>query len=154
MHSRSHHRRCSERRQSITCLIVNTFMELRGIIRTVKCPIESRTQEPLNDDRLSCHGWWSMPDASCPGVKKVVTGRHHVRDFMVGNRRRNSSRFGEKVLARKNHHRSDEQEEPQISIRSLARNAKQQCRVFHRERRRCVQSSQKQLTMGLGFRGE
>ena len=62
--------------------------------------------------------------------------------------------FGEKVLARKNHHRSDEQEEPQISIRSLAWNAKQHCRVFHRECRRCVQSSQKQLTMGLGFRGE
>ena len=44
--------------------------------------------------RFSCHGWWSMPDVSCPGVKKVVTGRHHrhMNSFVP---------FGEKVLARK-----------------------------------------------------
>ena len=40
-----------------------------------------------------------------------------------------------------NHHRSDEQDEPQISARSLPRNAKQQRRVFHRQGRWCVQSS-------------
>ena len=31
-------------------LIENAIMLLRGFIRTVKCHIESRTQEPLSDD--------------------------------------------------------------------------------------------------------
>ena len=51
--------------------IENAIMLLRGIIRTVKCHIGSRMQEPTS---LSCHGWWSMQDASCPDVKRVVTG--------------------------------------------------------------------------------
>ena len=63
------------------------MMLLRGIFRTVKCHIESRMQEPLNDD---------SPGVSCPGVKKVVTGRHHLRDFTERGRHK----FGEKVLAR------------------------------------------------------
>ena len=57
-------------------LIENARLVLRGIIRTVKCHIESRTQEPLNDGSLVMPWLGSKPDVSCPGVKKVVTGRH------------------------------------------------------------------------------
>ena len=60
-------------------LIENATMLLRGIIRTVKCHIESRMQEPLNDDS--------------PVSKKVVTGRHHMRDFTARGRHKNSSRL-------------------------------------------------------------
>ena len=54
-------------------LIENAIMLLRGIIQTVICHIESRTQEPLNDDWLVMPWLECMPDVSCPGVKKVVT---------------------------------------------------------------------------------
>ena len=67
-------------------LIENAVMLLRGIIRTVKCHIESRTQEPLSDDSPSYHGWWSTPDASCPSARKVVTEGRHLRDCTVRSR--------------------------------------------------------------------
>ena len=44
-------------------LIENVKMQLRGIIRTVKCHIESRTQEPLNDDSLVMP--WLVEHAGC-----------------------------------------------------------------------------------------
>ena len=44
-------------------LIENAVMLLRGIIRTVKCHIESRTQEPLNDD--SPVMTWLVEHAGC-----------------------------------------------------------------------------------------
>ena len=72
-------------------IIENALMLLRGIFRTVKCHIESRTQEPLNDDSLAMVGRaCRMYPVQVP--KKVATGRHHLRDFIVRNRHRNSSR--------------------------------------------------------------
>ena len=124
----------------------DTELAIVGIIRTVKCNIESRTQEPLSEDSPVAP-WWSTPDASCPGASKVGTGRHHLRDFMVRNRHRNSSR------SERSMNRTDEQDEPLISVRGLARNAKQQCRVFHRECRRCVQSSRNPETGTSGKMG-
>ena len=44
-------------------LIENAIMLLRGIIRTVKCHIESRMQEPLNDDSHVMP--WSVKHAGC-----------------------------------------------------------------------------------------
>ena len=73
-------------------LIENAIMLLRGIIRTVKCQFESRTHEPLNHDSLVIPWFVEQPDVSCPGVKKVVMGRHRLRDFMARNRNWNSSR--------------------------------------------------------------
>ena len=73
-------------------LVENAMMLLRGIIRTVKCHIESRMQEPVNDDSLVMPRLWSTPGVFCPGVKKVVTGRHHLRDFTARGRHKNSSR--------------------------------------------------------------
>ena len=44
-------------------LIENAVMLLRGIIRTTKCHIESRTQEPLSDDSLVIP--WLVEHAGC-----------------------------------------------------------------------------------------
>ena len=74
-------------------LIENAVMLLRGIVRTVKCHIESRTQEPLSDESLVLPSLVEhMQDASCPCVTKVVTGRRHLKDCTARNRHRNSSR--------------------------------------------------------------
>ena len=56
-------------------LIENAVMLIRGIIRTIKCHIESRTQEPLSDDSPVMPWLGSTPDASCAGARKVVTER-------------------------------------------------------------------------------
>ena len=44
-------------------LIENAVMLLRGIIRTIKCHIESSTQEPLNDESLVLP--WLVERAGC-----------------------------------------------------------------------------------------
>ena len=105
-------------------LIENAIMLLRGIIRTAKCHIESRTQEPVNDDSLVMP--WVVEHAGC---------------ILSSCQKRSHGKTPFEAADKKNYHRFDEQDEPQISARSLTRNAKQQCRVFHRECRRCVQSS-------------
>ena len=51
--------------------------------------------------RLSCHGRWSMPDVSCPGVKKVVTGRHPFERLHGRKSTQEFVPFGQKVLARR-----------------------------------------------------
>ena len=48
-------------------LIENAITLLRGIIRTVKCHIEGRTQEPLNDDSPVMP--WLVEHAGC--IRKV-----------------------------------------------------------------------------------
>ena len=57
-------------------LIENAVMLTRGIIRTIKCHVESSTQEPLpaTNHRI-CRVWWNMPDSSCPGVRKGRDGK-------------------------------------------------------------------------------
>ena len=52
-----------ERDKESTGLIENGIMLLRGIIRTVQCHIESRTQEPLSDDSLVIP--WLVEHAGC-----------------------------------------------------------------------------------------
>ena len=83
-------------------LIENAIMLLRGIIRTVKCHIESRIQEPLNEDSPVMS--WLVELAGCilSRCHKVCDGktpfeRLHVQEadtiiFVL---------LGEKVLARK-----------------------------------------------------
>ena len=44
-------------------LIENAVMQLRGTIRTIKCHIESSTQEPLDDDSLVMP--WLVEHAGC-----------------------------------------------------------------------------------------
>ena len=46
----SRFRKCNEGRQANKRLIVNTVMQVREIIRTIECYIESSTQEQVRDD--------------------------------------------------------------------------------------------------------
>ena len=70
-------------------LIENAVMLPRGIIRTINCHIESSTQ----DESLVLPWLWSMQVASNPDVKRVVTGRRHLKDCMARNRHKSSSRL-------------------------------------------------------------
>ena len=44
-------------------LIENAVVLIRGIIRSIKCHIESSTQEPLSDESLIL--WWLVEHAGC-----------------------------------------------------------------------------------------
>ena len=59
-------------------LIENAVMLLRGIIRTIKCHIESGTQQPLSDDTSVIPCWYSTPDASCSGAQKGRDGKDAI----------------------------------------------------------------------------
>ena len=50
--------------------------------------------------RLSCHGWWSTPDASCPGARKVHDGKTPFERLHGKRPTQEFVPFGEKVLAR------------------------------------------------------
>ena len=122
-------------------LIENAIMLLRGIIRLVKCHIESRTQEPLNDD--SPFMPWLVEHAGCV-LSRCRKGRDGKTPFEKLHGKKPTQEFvpfGEKFAGKTNHHRSEEQDEPQISVRCLAWDAKQRRRVCHWECRWCVQSS-------------
>ena len=59
-------------------LIENAVMLLRGIIRTsVTLRVERKNH--LVTSLQSYRGWWSTPGASCPGARKVVMERRHLR---------------------------------------------------------------------------
>ena len=118
-------------------LIENAVMLIRGIIRTIKCHIETSTQEPLRDE-----------SPILPWL--VDTHRMHPVQVSKRSRRENAIRktarqktvtsicpiCGESVGKAKLH-RSHEQNEPQMQVRDLAWNAKQQCMMFHEECRWC-----------------
>ena len=79
-------------------LIENAVMLLRGIIRTIKCLIESRTQEPLGDDSPVILWLWSrMHPIHVPKGRDGRTplerlhGKKPTQEFVP---------FGEKVLVR------------------------------------------------------
>ena len=83
-------------------LIENAIMLLRGIIRTVKCHIEGRTQEPLNDDSPVMP--WLVEQGGCI-LSKCQKGRDGKTPFerlLLGKKpTQEFVPFGEKVLARK-----------------------------------------------------
>ena len=81
-------------------LIENAVMLLRGIIRTMKCHIESRTQESLGDEFPVIP--WLVEHAGCI-LSRCQKGRHGKTPFerMHGKKPpQESVPFGEKVLAR------------------------------------------------------
>ena len=103
-------------------LIENAVMLLRGIIQTIKCHIESRTQEPLSDDSPVMP--WLVEHAGCI-LSRCQKGRDGKTPFERLHGKKPTQEFvpfGEKVLAR--HHGAEEQDEPQISVRSMAWNEK------------------------------
>ena len=81
-------------------LIENAVMLIRGIIRTIKCHIESRTQEPLSDD--SPVMLWLVEHAGCI-LSRCQKGRERKTPFerLHGKKPTQSVPFGEKVLARR-----------------------------------------------------
>ena len=82
-------------------LIENAVMLIRGIIRTIKCHIESRTQEPLSDDSPVTP--WLVEHAGC-----ILSGCQQGREGKTPFERLHGKKptqefvpFGEKVLARR-----------------------------------------------------
>ena len=82
-------------------LIENAVMLLRGIIRTIKCHIESRTQESLGDESLVVP--WLMEHAGCI-QSRCQKGRDGKTPFERMHGKKPTQEFvpfGEKVLARR-----------------------------------------------------
>ena len=82
-------------------LIENAIMLLRGIIRTIKCHIESSTQEPLSDDSLVVP--WLVEHAGCI-LSRCLKGRDGKTPFERLHGKKPTQEFvpfREKVLARK-----------------------------------------------------
>ena len=80
-------------------LIENAIVLLRGIIRTVKCHIESRMQEPLNDDSPVMP--WLVEQAGCI-LSRCQKCRVGKTPFERLHGKRPTQEFvpiGEKVLA-------------------------------------------------------
>ena len=76
--------------------IENAVMLLRGIIRTIKCHIESSTQEPLSDESPVL--LWLVERARCilSCCQKVVTRRRHLKDCTARSQHKCSSRLARK----------------------------------------------------------
>ena len=82
-------------------LIENAVMLIRGIIRTIKCHIESRTQEPISDDSLVTP--WLVEHAGCI-LSRCQKGRDGKTPFERLHGKKPTQEFvpfGEKVLARR-----------------------------------------------------
>ena len=82
-------------------LIENAVMLIRGLVRTIKCHIESRTQEPISDD--SPVTLWLVEHAGCI-LSRCQKGRDGKTPFerLHGKKPTQSFvPFGEKVLARR-----------------------------------------------------
>ena len=77
-------------------LIENAVMSLRGNIRTIKCHIESTTQEPLSDDSPVTP--WLVEHAGC--IRKSRDGRTPFERLHGKKPTQEFVPFGEKVLAR------------------------------------------------------
>ena len=82
-------------------LIENAVMQLRGIIRTVKCHIESRMQEPLDDDSLVMPWLVEHPGCILSRCQKGLDGKTLFERLLGKRPTQEFVPFGEKVLARK-----------------------------------------------------
>ena len=82
-------------------LIENAVMQLRGIIRTVKCHIESRMQEPLDDDSLVMPWFVEHPGCILSRCQKGLDGKTPFERLLGKRPTQEFVPFGEKVLARK-----------------------------------------------------
>ena len=80
-------------------LIENAIMLLRGFEQS-SATLRAGCRNDSTTTRLSCHGWWSTPDASRPGARKIVTGRRHFERLHGKKPTQEFVPFGEEVLAR------------------------------------------------------
>ena len=81
--------------------IENAIMLLRGIIRTIKCHIESKTQEPLGDESPVVP--WLVEHAGCilSRCQKGRDGKTPIERMHGKKPTQGFVPFGEKVLARR-----------------------------------------------------
>ena len=101
-------------------LIENAVMLLRGIIRTIKCHIESRTQEPLGDASPVIP--WLVEHAGCI-LSRCQKGRDGKTPFERMHGKKPHTRVcsvWREGAGKTSHHRTDEQNKPQISVWGLA----------------------------------
>ena len=80
-------------------LIENAVMLLRGIIGTIKCHVESTTQEPLSDESPVLP--WLVEHAGCI-LSRCQKGRDGKTPFEILHGKKPTQEFvpfGEKVLA-------------------------------------------------------
>ena len=98
-------------------LVENAIIPLRGIIRTIKCHIESRTQEFVSDDSLVIP--WLVEHARCILCRclKGRDGRTPLERLHGKKPTHEFCPFWRKGAGKTNHHGSEEQDEPQISVR-------------------------------------
>ena len=117
-------------------LVENAVMLLRGVIRTIKCHVESCTQEELWEDspilpwlvehagsRLSREG-----SRRSDATRKIAWQEAYTRVCAIRREGAGETTF----------FRTVEQNESQIQVRSVAGSEKQQCRVLRGDGRRCV----------------
>ena len=123
-------------------LVENAVMLLRGVIRTIKCHVESCTQEELREDSPILPWLVGHAGAFCPGARRVAVGRH-LKGWMARRRHKNLCHSGRRA-GETNIHRTVEQSESQIQVWSVAGSEKQQCRVLRGDGRRCIQSARGQ----------
>ena len=82
-------------------LIENAVMQIRGIIRTIKCHIESNAHESNSAmNRFFCRGCWSMQGCILPRCQKGRDGKTPFGRLHGKRPTQEFVPFGEKVLAK------------------------------------------------------
>ena len=125
-------------------LIGNAVVLLRGIIRAIKCHIESSTQEPLSDESLVLP--WLVEHAGCilsrcqmgldgKTLFERLHGKKQTQEFVP---------FGKNVLAKQITTEPRNRTNPRYQYGFWLGNAKQQRRMFHWECRWRTQRSSNQ----------
>ena len=113
--------------------MVENAVMLRGVIRTIKCHVESCTQEELREDSPILPWLVEHAGAFCPGARRVETACQEANTRVCAIR---GEGVGETDILR-----TVEQNDSQIQVRSESGSEKQQCRVLRGDGRRCIQSA-------------
>ena len=137
-------------------MVENAVLLLRGVIRTIKCHVESCTQEEIWEDSPILP--WLVEHAGSmlsrcqkdrdwsDATRKIAWQEAYTRVCVIRREGAGEANFLRTV----------EQNESQIQVRSVAGSEKQQCRVLRGDGRRCVQSSrgqQDRTSRQVGQRG-
>ena len=61
------------------------------LIRDQNVTLRAAHKNHSATNHLFDRGWWNMQDASCPDLRRVVTGRRHLKDCTARSRHKNLS---------------------------------------------------------------
>ena len=89
MQSRGHVRRCCEGTQT-NGPTQQAVMQLRGVLRTIRCHIEGSTQEPVRDDSPVLPQWVEHAVNILSRCQKGRDGWTHLRDSTANDHTKNS----------------------------------------------------------------